>query len=66
MICAYSKTTKDYVLVWCEPVCKNRNRDQLLNTIYFENDNTLDLFYYKGRTTFKFRVNLATKNLRRS
>jgi len=66
MICAYSKSTKDYILVWCEPVCKNRNRDQLLNTIYFENDNTLDLFYYKGRTTFKVRVNLATKNLRRS
>jgi len=66
MICAYSKSTQDYILVWCEPVCKNRNRDQLLNTIYFENDNTLDLFYYKGRTTFKVRVNLATKNLRRS
>ncbi len=66
MICAYSKSTQDYILVWCEPVCKNRNRDQLLNTIYFENDNTLDLFYYKGRTTFKVRVNLATKNMRRS
>ncbi|MBR1405428.1 MAG: hypothetical protein IJ578_00635 [Bacteroidales bacterium] len=66
MICAYSKSTKDYILVWCEPVCKNRNRDQLLNTIYFENGNTLDLFYYKGRTTFKVRINLANKNLRRS
>lgn len=66
MICAYSKSTKDYILVWCEPVCKNRNRDPFINTIYFENDNTLDLFYYKGRTTFKVRVNLATKNLRRS
>ncbi len=66
MICAYSKSTKDYILVWCEPVCKNRNRDQLLNTIYFENGNTLDLFYYKGRTTFKVRLNLANKNLRRS
>ena len=66
MICAYSKSTKDYILVWCEPVCKNRNRDPFINTIYFENDNTLDMFYYKGRTTFKVRVNLANKNLRRS
>lgn len=65
VIVAYSKTYQNYLLVWCEPVCVNRNRDKLLNTIYFEDDNTLDLFYYKGKTTFKYRVNLATKALRR-
>ena len=65
VIVAYSKTNKNYILVWCEPVCKNKNRDKLLNTIYFEDANTLDLFYYKGKTTFKIRVNLATRAVRR-
>ena len=65
VIVAYSKTYGDYLLVWCEPVCVNKNRDQLLNTIYFEDDNTLDLFYYKGKTTFKYRINLASKAIRR-
>lgn len=65
VVCAYSKPTKSYLLVWCEPVCKNKNRDQLLNTIYFENDNTLALYYYKGKTTYKWHLNLATKALRK-
>ena len=65
VIVAYSKTYKNYILVWCEPVCKNKNRDKLLNNIYFEDDNTLALFYYKGRTTFKNRINLASRSIRR-
>ena len=65
VIVAYSKTYKNYILVWCEPVCKNKNRDKLLNNIYFEDDNTLALFYYKGRTTFKNRINLANRSIRR-
>lgn len=65
VIVAYSKTNKNYILLWCEPVCKNKNRDKLLNTIYFEDANTLDLFYYKGKTTFKIRVNAATRAVRR-
>lgn len=65
VIVAYSKTMKNYILVWCEPVCQDKNRDKLLNTIYFEDANTLDLFYYKGKTTFKIRVNLATRAVRR-
>lgn len=65
VIVAYSKKNKNYILLWCEPVCKNKNRDKLLNTIYFEDDNTLDLFYYKGKTTFKIRVNAATRAVRR-
>ena len=65
VIVAYSKTYKNYILVWCEPVCKDKNRDKLLNNIYFEDDNSLCLFYYKGRTTFKNRINLASRTIRR-
>ena len=65
VIVAYSKTYKNYILVWCEPVCKDKNRDKLLNNIYFEDDANLALFYYKGRTTFKNRINLANRTIRR-
>ena len=65
VIVAYSKTYKNYILVWCEPVCVNKNRDKLLNNIYFEDDTSLALFYYKGKTTFKNRINLATRAIRR-
>ena len=65
VIVAYSKTYKNYILVWCEPVCQNKNRDKLLNSIYFEDDASLALFYYKGKTTFKYHVNLASRTIRR-
>jgi hypothetical protein len=65
VIVAYSKTYKNYILVWCEPVCVNKNRDKLLNNIYFEDDSSLALFYYKGKTTFKNRINLASRTIRR-
>ena len=66
VICAANKRTGEYTLVWCEPMCKNRGRDRFLNTIYFENDgNTLDLFYYKGKKTFKLRISLASQAVRR-
>ena len=65
VIVAYSKTYKNYILVWCEPVCKNKNRDKLLNNIYFEDDANLALFYYKGKATFKNRINLASRTIRR-
>lgn len=55
----------DYSLVWCEPKCKDRSRDKYLNTIYFEKGATLCLYYYKGRTTFKYRINLASKTITR-
>ena len=55
----------EYALVWCEPKCKDRSRDKYLNTIYFEKGATLCLYYYKGRTTFKYRINLANKSIQR-
>ena len=66
VICTINKSTGDYSLVWCEPVCKNRNRDKFLNSIYFENDGTtLVLFYYKGRTSFKLRISTSSQSIRR-
>ncbi len=66
VIVAYSKASDDYLLVWCEPVCKNKKTDKLLNSIYFEgNGSSLAMFYYHGRKTYKYRVNLSDKSLRK-
>lgn len=54
----------EYSLVWAEPVCKNKRTDKYLDTIYFESDGTtLDLIYYKGRTTFKKKISVVSKSL---
>ena len=66
VICAADRRSGDYTLVWCEPVCMDTNRDKFLNNIYFEKDgNVLDLFYYKGRITFKLRISMASQAVRR-
>ncbi len=66
VVVAYSKSSGEYLLVWCEPVCKNKKTDKLLNTIYFEgNGSSLAMFYYHGRKTYKYRVNLSDKTLRK-
>lgn len=66
VICAADRRSGDYTLVWCEPVCKDTNMDKFLNNIYFEKDgNVLDLFYYKGRKTFKLRISMASQAVRR-
>lgn len=36
-----------------------------LNNIYFENDTNLALYYYRGNTTFKHHVNLASAKITR-
>ena len=61
VICVRSRTDGEYSLAWCEPV----NRRKRLNTIYFETDSTtLVLFYYKGKTTLKYRLSTASHTLR--
>ena len=66
VICAANKAATEFTLVWCEPVCANKYRDRFLNSIYFDTDaTTLNLFYYKGSTTFKYRISLASQTLRR-
>ena len=55
----------EFSLIWAEPVCRNRKTDKYIRSIYFENDGTtLDLMYYKGNTTFKKKVSLASQSLR--
>ena len=66
VICSSNKSATEYTLVWCEPVCENKYRDRFLNSIYFDSgSNTLNLFYYKGKTTFKYRISLAAQTIKR-
>ena len=40
--------------------------DKVVRVAYFEKDgNVLDLFYYKGRITFKLRISMASQAVRR-
>ena len=65
VIVVYQKDDKNYVLAWAEPECKDHYRDRLLNSISFDDANTLTMSYYHGNRTFKYRLNLTSKNLRR-
>lgn len=65
VIAAYQNNSNEYMLVWAEPICKDKKVDPLLNTIYFENATSLVLYYYHGRTTYKVRVNMANKTIAR-
>ena len=65
VIAAYQSSSNQYMLVWAEPICKDKKKDPLLNTIYFENNTSLVLYYYHGRTTYKVRINMANKTLAR-
>lgn len=64
VVVAYNKAKKQYSLVWCESAPKNTKTDKFLNTIYFENDSSIVLYYYKGNTTSKKRINLVSKSIR--
>ncbi len=65
VIVVYQKEDKNYVLAWAEPECKDHYRDRLLNSISFDDANTLSMDYYHGNRTFKYRLNLTSKTLRR-
>lgn len=66
VIVVYQKADDKYVLAWAEPEAADHYRDRLLNSIAFDDANTLALSYYHGNKTFKYRLNLSSKNLRRS
>lgn len=63
VVVAQKKADGSYILAWAEPVCTNKKTGRLLNSIYFEKENNLVLFYYKGKTTFKYRLNLSSGKL---
>ena len=65
VIVAYQKADDNYVLAWVEPECKDHYRDRLLNSIAFDDANTLAMSYYHGNRTFKYHLNLASKSIRR-
>ena len=65
VIVVYQKDDKNYVLAWAEVECADHYRDRLLNSISFDDANTLSMDYYHGNRTFKYRLNLTSKTLRR-
>lgn len=65
VVVALDRATGKYLLAWAEPECKDHKNGRLLNNIYFEDGSTLILFYYQGKKTFKYRLNLAEKSIKR-
>ena len=65
VIVVYQKADDNYVLAWVEPEAKDHYRDRLLNSINFDDANTLAMSYYHGNRTFKYHLNLASKSIRR-
>lgn len=63
VIVAYQKSSDNYVLAWAEPQCLNKKTDRLLNTIYFEDTNTVQMYYYHGKRYYKYHLNLASKTI---
>ena len=64
VICSVSHKGGEYTLVWCEPVCKDKKTDRYIRSMYFENDGiTLDVVYYRARSTFKNKISLNTQSI---
>jgi len=58
------KKGDQYSLAWCEPICQNRKTDRYIRSMFFENDGTtLDVVYYKGKTTFKNKISVVSQNI---
>ncbi len=62
VIVAYDRADKSYTLVWCEPVAVKKSDAQLSN-LYQDKQNTIALFYYKGNTAYKKRINLNNRTI---
>ena len=65
VIVVRQKADGQYVLAWAEPECKDHYRDRLLNSIKFEDANTLEMFYYHGNRHFDYKLNLSAKTVKR-
>lgn len=64
VICNYNKGTKQYLLLHCEKQPADPQKEKSLNTLYFEKDNTIVLYYYKGKQAIKERIDLNAKTKR--
>ena len=64
VICNYNKGTKQYLLLYCEKQPSDSQKEKSLNTLYFEKDNTIVLYYYKGKQAIKERIDLNAKTKR--
>ena len=64
VICNYNKGTKQYLLLHCEKQPSDPQKEKSLNTLYFEKDNTIVLYYYKGKQAIKERIDLNAKTKR--
>lgn len=62
IIVVRNNQTKEHALAMCQATPKNSN-DLELNTFYREKGNILALYYYKGKSSLKKRLNLASKKL---
>jgi hypothetical protein len=66
VLCEVERSTGECTLIWCEPICKDKRTDKYIRSFYFENDGTtLDVVYYKGKTTFKHKISLPSRKLGR-
>ena len=64
VLCSAFHKGGDYTLIWCEPVCKDKHTDRYIRSMSFENDGiTLDVVYYKGKTTFKNKISLSSQTI---
>ena len=62
IIVVLNNESKQYSLAMCQATPKS-DKDLELNTFYGEKGNILALYYYKGKSSVKKRLNLASKKL---
>lgn len=65
VIVAKRNSSPEYALAWAEPSAVDKSRDRYVKSIYFQSDNTLAVIFYKGKSMFKYNLNLATHELSR-
>ena len=64
VLCELERSSGNINLIWAEPICKDKRTDKYIRSIFFENDGTtLDVVYYKGKTTFKLKISLPSQKL---
>lgn len=62
LICVYVNETAQYLIVWCEPAVDSKDRSaKYLNTIYFENNGSLVLYYDQDHRMIKERINIPAR-----